>query len=158
MADTFVTVNIWTGNERHGEPSRVRFKVGVPRDQPGPLGAVPPKTAAECGRKGDVMASFQLTDSQQVDVTAKFEDKRGNPVQLSGPPNWLVDNPNLLTLTPAPDGMSCTVAAAGPLGIGTLSVTAAGPGGDISGSMEIEVVSGAATQIELTAGTPTEQP
>ena len=109
------------------------------------------------------MATFSMTDTQQVTMSIAYTDKRGNP---TGPPpgattpSWLIDNAALASLTPATDGMSCVVASLGPLGTGTVSVKVADGSGNplASGSITLTVVGGAPTNVTVTPGTPTEQP
>jgi hypothetical protein len=106
--------------------------------------------------------AFQLTDSQDVVVTPKFTSKKGNPARVDGVPEWLVDNSELLALTPAADGLSCSVSAVGPLGTATVTMKADADLGsgvvDVLGTLEIEVTGGGATTVSLEPGTPTEQP
>lgn len=106
---------------------------------------------------------FNLTDSQQTICTLGYTDKRGNPSPAPAgaqPPVWLVDVPTVLSLTPSADGMSCTVAAVGPLGDAKLSVSVADNAGNslASGSLDFTVIGGAPTKITVTPGVPTEQP
>ena len=80
---------------------------------------------------------------------------------MDGSPVWAVDNPNVLALSPAPDGLSCTVAAVGPLGNARVSIQAdADMGAGISslaGVYDVEVVAGQATAVEVSGGPVTEQ-
>lgn len=105
---------------------------------------------------------LQITDSQQFDVTPQFVDKKGNPAKVDGVPEWSTDNTELLALTPAADGMSCTVAAVGPLGAAKVSLKADADLGagivDIFGVLDVEVTGGQATSVVLTPGAVTEQP
>lgn len=115
------------------------------------------------GRRLPVMAGFQMTDNQTVPLTIQFTDKKGNPASTPAgaqPPVWTVDNPNVLTLTPAPDGMSCQVAAVGPLGEANVSVKVSDAGGNAlaAGSLAFTIVSDAPSQVAITPGTPTVQP
>lgn len=107
--------------------------------------------------------AFQMTDSQQVTVTTAFTDKKGNPAALptgTPAPTWLVDNSAVLALTPAADGLSCLVAAVGPLGSATVSVKVNDASGAslASGSLAVTIVGGALVNVVLTPGTPSEQP
>jgi hypothetical protein len=109
------------------------------------------------------MAAFQMTDSQQVTMTVAFADKKGNPTPAPAgatPPAWSVDKPAVLALATAPDGMSCVVSAAGPLGTATVSVKVSDAGGNplASGSIDVTIVGGAPSQVTITPGTPSEQP
>jgi len=107
--------------------------------------------------------SFTLTDNQSVVITLGFADKKGNP---TGPPAgaqlpvWMVDVPTVMSLTPAADGMSCVVAAVGPLGDATVSVAVADASGAAlaSGKAVGTVISEAPSQVVLNVGTPVENP
>lgn len=111
---------------------------------------------------GEVLLMFQMTDSQQVRLGVEFKDKRGNPARVEGVPEWLVDNPNVLALQPAGDGLSCVAAAVGPLGTARVTLKADADLGagvtELLGTFEAEVVGGEATTVAITAGTPEERP
>ncbi len=106
--------------------------------------------------------AFELTDCQQVTLSVTFLDKKGNPARVDGAPAWLVDNPNVLALTPAADGLSCLVSAVGPLGSALVTLTADADLGagvvSVIGTFAVDVTAGAATTVAITAGTPEEQP
>lgn len=111
---------------------------------------------------GDVLMSLQLTSSQQCDLSFKPLDKKGNPAKVDGVPVWQTDNTEVLALTPAADGLSCSVAAVGPLGTARVSVVADADLGegviDIVGVLDCEVTAGQAVTIKIEAGAITEQP
>jgi len=106
--------------------------------------------------------AFQMSDSQQVDVTIAPVDKKGNPAKLDGVPEWSTDNTDVLALTTSADGLTCTIMAVGPLGTGTVTVKADADLGagttPLIGTLEVAITGGAATTITLNPGTPTEQP
>ncbi len=105
--------------------------------------------------------TFSMSDSQQSTFTIAFTDKKGNPAPTpAGTISWLVDSPTVLALTPAPDNLSCLVAAVGPLGVATVSVKLTAPDGTTlaAGSVDVTITGGAATVIAVTPGTPVEQP
>jgi hypothetical protein len=108
--------------------------------------------------------AFQLTDSQQVDVTFQAVDKKGNPAPIdpNSPPVWATDNPNILALSPTPDGKTCTVKAVGVLGTAKVQLTVdADPSANVSniiGILDVNVIGGSAVMVNLVPGTPTEQP
>jgi len=106
--------------------------------------------------------AFSLQDSQQVDLVVQFATKKGNVGKVDGIPEWFVDNPNVLSLAPAADGMSCVISSVGPLGNATVSLKADADMGagvvDLAGTFDVEVVSGAAAVATITPGTPSEQP
>lgn len=111
---------------------------------------------------GVLLMAFKLTDTQQVDLSATFIDKKGNPAPVDGLPEWFTDNPNVLSLVPSPDGLACKISAVGPIGTAIVSMKADADLGSgiipISGLFDVEVVSGAAVQVTITPGTPSEQP
>jgi len=106
--------------------------------------------------------AFKLTDSQQVDLKIQAVDKKGNPAPIEGV-DWSTDNPNVVALMPSADGLTCTVAAVGPLGNAVITAKADAdmdPSNrvEIIGTLEVEITGGTAQQVLLVAGTPTEQP
>jgi hypothetical protein len=111
----------------------------------------------------EILVAQTMTDSQQTTLGVSEADKRGNP---TGPlpagtkVTFLVDNPNVLTLTPNPDGVTCMAASAGPLGTATVTVNVTNPDGSSggTGSLAFTIIAGSPTQIAVTATPPTEQP
>ncbi len=122
---------------------------------------VTPTPHAKRAPKGEVNLMLTLTSSQKAALTVAFKDKKGNPATVDGAPIWGVDNPNVLAITPAADGLSCDVSAVGPLGTALVSVQADADLGEgvvpIAGSLEVMITSGAAETVEITAGAPEEQ-
>ncbi len=116
--------------------------------------------------RGELLMAFSMTDSQQVDVTIKPVDKKGQPAPLDGVPEWSTDNTDVLSLKPSADGLTCTVIAVGPLTApdtpARVTVKADADMGSgttpIIGTLDITITGGAATTITLTPGTPSEQP
>ena len=106
--------------------------------------------------------AFSMSDSQQVVLTIKALDKKNNPAPIDGPGEWSTDNTDVLALTPAADGLSCTVVAVGPLGVGKVTVKADADMGagvvPIVGTIDVTITAGQATTVVVDAGTPTEQP
>lgn len=97
------------------------------------------------------MATLQLQDDQHCPLTIQAVDAAGNPVTLpAGSVSWTSSNPSVATATPSADGMSCDVAAVGPLGSAQIGVTAAG----LTGTLDVTVVAGAAASIQIVPGTP----
>lgn len=105
---------------------------------------------------------MNMTDSQQVSLTISPVDRKGNPAPVDGIPAWASSNTEVVTVAPAPDGMSAVASAVGPLGTATVSVTADADLGagvtEIAGSLDITITAGSASTVTITAGTPTEQP
>lgn len=140
---------------------RIVFILSRFREAPGNVAPTPQHAGPR--HFGVPLVATQLTDSQQMDVTPAFADKKGNPAKVEdGSIQWMTDNPNLLALTPSADGKTCTVVAVGPLGTATVTMKAdADLGAGVSelvGTLEVEVTAGTATVVTLNPGTPTEQP
>jgi hypothetical protein len=111
---------------------------------------------------GVPIMAFTLPDNGIVTLTPKFVSKKGNPAKVDGVPEWLVDNPALLSLTPSADGLSCEVSAVGPLGTAIVTMKADADMGagvtPVIGTLEIEVTGGAAATVALEPGPVSEQP
>jgi hypothetical protein len=110
---------------------------------------------------GALLVATQLTSTQKQTLSVLFTDSKGNPAPVDGQPAWGVDNPNVLALVPSADGLSCTVAAIGPLGNARVSIQAdadLGPGvTSLAGVYDVEVIAGQATTVEITGGPVEEQ-
>lgn len=125
----------------------------------------PPTPSAEytlARVKETLLMAFAMTVTQQVDVTIAITDKKGNPAAVDGVPEWATDNSDVVSLTPSPDGMTCTVVAVGMIGTANVQVSADADLGSgttpVIGTLEVGVTAGTASVISLTPGTPTEQP
>jgi len=123
----------------------------------------PQKTPQYQGtKKGRTILMATMTATQQMTCTIQILDKKGNPAEVDGVPTWLTDNTDVLSLTPAADGMSCLVAAVGALGSAGVTVTAdadLGAGVEpLIGTLDFDITGGKASVIAITPGTPTEQP
>jgi len=103
-----------------------------------------------------------LKDTEQVVLSVVPVDAKGNAAPVDGTPAWDSSDPTVAIVTPAADGLSATVAAAGPLGKAQISVTADADLGEgiesIVGTLEIEVVAGKAVSLSIKTGTPEEIP
>ena len=112
--------------------------------------------------KGKVLLMFEMSDSQQTTLSVTFKDKKGQAAKVDGVPEWLVDNSELLSLTPAADGMSCVVAAVGPLGTANVTMKADADLGagvtELVGTFEVTITGGNATEAVIMASQATEQP
>ena len=110
--------------------------------------------------KKKIMA-LTLTDIQKADLAIAVVDAKGNPAAIDGAPVWEVSDSALLTVTPSADGLSCTVAAVGPLGVGQVKVTVdadLGPGvASIVGLLDVEVLASQAVAVTIAAGVPVNQ-
>lgn len=103
-----------------------------------------------------------LSATQQCTLSVTVTDKKGNPAPVDGTPDWLVDNPNVVALTPSADGLSCLISAIGPIGGATVTFRGDADLGDgvkeIAGILEVDVTAGEASLVTINAGTPEEQP
>lgn len=127
------------------------------------LGPVPiPRPHHHPFHHEDIMATLTLTDSQQCPLSVQAADKRGNPtgtLPAGTVVTYLVDNPNVLTLTDNHDG-TALIASAGPIGAANVTVNAADASGNAigTGTLAVTVIAGAPTTITVVPGTPVEQP
>lgn len=69
-------------------------------------------------------------DKKLVGCTVSYVDAAGNAAVVDGVPVWATDRPDLLTLVPSEDGMSCDITPAGLLGIGQITISADADIGD----------------------------
>ena len=106
--------------------------------------------------KGEDMLT--LTDIQKCALTVAFQTAAGNPAKVDGVPEWSVSDGALLALEVAEDGMSATVTAVGPLGIGQVLLKADADLGEgvkeITGLLDVEVIASEATVAIVAAGAP----
>jgi hypothetical protein len=139
-------------HERDREHIHVIFSIG-------PLGDRL-RIKAKGGEKDKMKVT--LTDIQGFNVAVAFQDSRGNPATVIAAPVWAASDENLLTVTPSDDGLSATVVAKGPLGVGQVTLNADGgpnAGDDpIVGVLDVEVVSSKATQAVFSPAPATDQP
>lgn len=87
-------------------------------------------------------------DKKLVGCTIAYVDAAGNAARVDGAPVWGTDRPDLFSLVPAENGMSCDILPLGPLGSGQITVTADADLGDGVKSLvtlgQIETVAGEA--------------
>lgn len=108
-------------------------------------------------RRGKItMATLQLQDDQHCPLSIQADDKAGNPVTLPvGAVTWSSSNPSVATVTPSADGMTADVAATGPLGSAQVGVAVdLGGGQQLTGTLDVTIVAGAAASILIVPGTP----
>jgi|SRR5215469_5349826 len=98
-------------------------------------------------------APFQLTDSQQVVLTASAADAKGDPVPDTF--TWSVDNNAVLTLTPGADTTTVTAVAVAPGNAVVTATDASTPA--VVGTLAVSVVGGAPATVTITPGTPEPQ-
>lgn len=104
------------------------------------------------------VAQVQMNDGQEITFAVVEEDAAGQPVAGTTPPQWQVSDTTVLAVTNmSADGLSATVGAAGAEGTATVTITvpgAAPDGSDLTGSFDIEVTAGPASQLNVTPGAP----
>lgn len=97
---------------------------------------------------------MQITDTQQFDIDVTPEDSKGNAVPDSL--TWQISSTAGTTLT-VDDATTLKVTIVAGQPEAGVAVTATDPNG-VTGVVNFDVVGGAATILNLTPGTPTEQP
>lgn len=101
-----------------------------------------------------------LSDSQEVDISIKPTDKRGNPAPLQSPVFESSDT-SVLVLVDGADPQQKIARAVGAIGAAMITFTGDADLGDgvvpIIGTMDVVVIAGQAVAVELTAGAPREQ-
>ena len=111
--------------------------------------------------KGYFTMSLILTEDQKIGLSIAPKSKKGNPAKLDGVPVWESSDAAILGVTAAADGLSASVAAAGALGTAQVSVRGDADLGagvrEIIGMIDVEVVGGEATIIEIATGSPEPQ-
>lgn len=99
-----------------------------------------------------------LKATQKLPIAVAFKDKFGNAAKVDGVPRWAVTDEKLGALETAEDGMSSVFAPSGLAGLLKIQVFADADLGEgvkeILGELEIEVLTGEAVSVELTAGEP----
>lgn len=108
---------------------------------------------------------IQITDTQKVTLSIQPVDAKGNPALVDGAPAWNSSDPSIITVAPSADGLSAVASAAGPLTAEGASVQVSvtvdadlGEGTkEISGTLDVTVVAGAAVSVAINAGAPEEQ-
>lgn len=101
---------------------------------------------------------FILKDGQKVGLTLELTDADGNVVTGQGDPVWESSDPALVAISP--NGAAATASTTPGPGTGTATVTARvdadlGEGvKEVTGTLDIEVVAGDASVVNIVAGTP----
>jgi hypothetical protein len=105
--------------------------------------------------------SMVITATQKFTASIDPRDAKGNPTVLDGAPTWASSAPEVITVTPAEDGMSAEIVAAGPVGTGQISVTADARLGEevvpVAAVLDVEVKPGEAVTLVVNTTAPVEQ-
>ena len=106
-------------------------------------------------------AMLTLTDSQKCALALELKTAAGNPATADGVPVWSVSDENVLEIQPAADGLSATVLAKGPVGVGQVTVKVDADLGagvrEITGLLDVTVIAGEAAVVLVAAGAPEEK-
>lgn len=98
--------------------------------------------------------TITISDSQQFSLgPVTGADKRGNPTPLAGPVSFASSDTSLLAVTDNGDG-TATAAAVGPLGNAQVTVSDTVD----TAVVDVTIIAGAETGLNVALGTPTEQP
>ena len=111
---------------------------------------------------GDVITMLKMTYTQQVALSLQPVDAAGNPAEIDGEATWDLANPAVGSINVDPtDSLMATFVASEP-GTTQVNVSADADLGSgtttITGLLDVEVLAGQAVSLEVTAGTPEEQP
>jgi hypothetical protein len=108
--------------------------------------------------EGENLMAVTMRDTDKVAVAISVVDAKGNLAKLDGIPEWSVSDPAGLALTAAEDGLSCSIAAVGPLGTFQATVTCDADLGEgvkpLIGILDLEIVAGEAVAVNFQVGTP----
>lgn len=114
-------------------------------------------TESNCAQ-GDLTMAFQLRADQKVSISVSFVDAQGNPAVADDTPVWDSSDASIVSVVAAPDGLSAVATASGVVGTAQVSVKADADLGDgikeIVGTLDLDIVSGEATSVVLSPGTP----
>lgn len=109
------------------------------------------------------MAQLVLTATQYADLEVKVTDRKGNPAPVQNPA-WTSSEPETITVEPSAENpLIAKVTAVGPVDEASMvKFEADADMGDgvlpIIATLDVIVTAGQAVVVEITAGTPTEQP
>lgn len=138
--------------------------LGPITEQTGPVTKTPQYQCRHKFPSARMLVMFTMSATQKVDLTIAPQDKKGNPAPVQDV-TWVTDNSEVLALTPSADGLTCTVAAVGPLtAAGTPARVTVSADADmgagvvtIVGFLDVEITAGQATIIAINPGAPSEQ-
>lgn len=111
-------------------------------------------------QKEYIKMSLIMTVTQECQLSVTFKDAKGNVAAVESGV-WSSSNPDIIKVVPGvTDPTKCLVVAVGSIGTGQVNVTADARFGpdvkEIIGVLDVEIVGGEATVVEISAGTPTE--
>jgi hypothetical protein len=94
-----------------------------------------------------------LSAGRAKTVSLVLKDKFGNDASVDGAPVWASTNPDIATVTPSADGLSCTLVSSGRMGTAEVTVDLDADLGEgvrsLMGSALVDVVSGEVSAVAL---------
>lgn len=105
--------------------------------------------------------AFLLKATQNVTLSVgEVRDRKRNPTRIDDPV-WSSSDESVLVIAVSEDGMNAAASAVGPLGAATITLTADADLGEgvrpLTGTLDVEVVPGDASVVNIIPGVPTEQ-
>jgi len=99
------------------------------------------------------MPNPTLSAGRAKTVSLVLKDKFGNDASVDGAPVWASTNPDIATVTPSADGLSCTLVSSGRMGTAEVTVDLDADLGEgvrsLAGSALVDVVSGEVSAVAL---------
>lgn len=110
------------------------------------------------GQKVKLGGSMFLEAGKRLPLSIEPKDANGNAARVDGAPVWALSNEALGSLDVDAAGMSAIFTPSGMVGVTTIQVKADADLGEgveeIFGTLDVEVLSGKAVSISITAGEP----
>lgn len=108
--------------------------------------------------QGEQNMAVTMKDTEKVSVAISVVDAKGNPAQIDGVPVWSVSDPAGLAFLASTDGLSCEIAAVGPLGTYQATVEVDADLGvgvrSLIGILDFEIVAGEAVAVNFSVSAP----
>lgn len=148
---TRVVVNIY----EDGFCAQLRWRIGPVRERAdaGPDVVAHTHHHRHHHHHREAAVAFQLGDNQEVDLSVQETDTAGNAVEVSGV-SFASSDEGVVTVADNGDG-TALASATGTLG--TATVTATDADDNLSGTLDFEIVTEAASAMLIQPGTPREQ-
>lgn len=103
---------------------------------------------------------MQMKTNQQAVASLSGRDAEGNvaAVNFDAAPSWTSDTPDVVTVTPSPDGLSCVIGSPNPGAPGSAVVTldAAVGGKPLQATLAVDIIPGDAVAISIETEAPTD--
>lgn len=103
--------------------------------------------------------NMQMNSQQESVASLQGVDADGNPtnVVFDSPPSWSSDDPAVVTVTPAPDGLTCVIGSPSPGPVGSAVVTLDGviKGKTVQATLAVDIIAADAVAVNIVAAPPT---